>query len=59
MIAAYYLVLVFNGFYSSGISDHAIEKIPMQSLEACMTAKNLVLDNQIADKAICVPTGEK
>ncbi|QHJ84380.1 MAG: hypothetical protein [Bacteriophage sp.] len=56
MVAAYYLIVILQ------INVHfnpSIEKIPMQSLQACMTAKNLVLDNQIADKAICVPTGEK
>lgn len=59
MIATYFLVILFNGTAHLGVSDHALEKIPMQSLEACMTAKNLVIDNGIADKAICVPTGEK
>lgn len=55
MIAAYYLIL----FASWNNTYVTYEKIPMQSLQACMTAKNLVLDNQIADKAVCVPTGEK
>lgn len=55
MIATYFLVFAA---YTHGFSGTA-QKIPMQSLEACMTAKNLVIDNGIADKAICVPTGEK
>lgn len=54
MIAAYYLVVMFY------MNAHpTLEKIPMQSLNACMVAKNIVIDNQIADKAVCVPTGEK
>lgn len=53
MMTGWFLVLLASSY------GRAYEKIPMQSLEACMTAKNLVLDNQIADKAICVPTGEK
>ena len=52
MIAAWVLVL-----YVSGYSANAYEKIPMQSQEACMVARNIVMDNGIADKAICVPTG--
>lgn len=54
MMTGWFLVIM-----AFGSTGHALEKIPMQSLQACMTAKNLVLDNQIADKAICVPTGEK
>lgn len=54
MIAAYFLVILFDR-----TAVPLLEKIPMQSIEACMTAKNLVIDNGIADKAICVPTGEK
>ena len=49
MIATYFLVVL--------LYERAIEKIPMQSLEACMVARNIVMDNGIADKAICVPTG--
>ena len=52
MMAAYYLVVVLAGY-----GNYVIEKIPMQSQEACMVAKNIVIDNGIADKAICVPTG--
>lgn len=47
--------LVFSIRYAA--YSIAYEKIPMQSQEACMVARNIVLDNGIADKAICVPTG--
>lgn len=52
MMAAWFLVLYVSGY-------HAIdyEKIPMKTQEACMVARNIVMDNGIADKAICVPTG--
>ena len=54
MIAPYFLVVMFY------MNAHpTLEKIPMRSLNACMTAKNIVMDNGIADKAVCVPTGEK
>lgn len=53
MMAAWFLVLWSTG----GHSNVVYEKIPMQSQEACMVARNIVMDNGIADKAICVPTG--
>lgn len=48
-------VLIIAGFAHGYLT--AYEKIPMQSQEACMVARNIVMDNSIADKAICVPTG--
>ena len=48
-------VLVIAGFAHGYLTTY--EKIPMQSQEACMVARNIVMDNGIADKAICVPTG--
>ena len=52
MMAGWFLVLYVSGY-------HAIdyEKIPMKTQEACMVARNIVMDNGIVDKAICVPTG--
>ena len=53
MMATWFLVVV--GFAHGYPAVY--EKIPMQSQEACMVARNVVMDNGIADKAICVPTG--
>ena len=52
MMTGWFLVIM-----AFGSTGHALEKIPMQSQEACMVARNIVMDNGIADKAICVPTG--
>ena len=50
---ALYFLVILCGYQNVPL------KIPMQSLNACMTAKNIVMDNGIADKVVCVPTGEK
>ena len=52
MMTGWFLVML-----AYGGTGRAYEKIPMQSQEACMVARNIVMDNGIADKAICVPTG--
>ena len=52
MMAVWFLVML-----AYGVTGLTYEKIPMQSQEACMVARNIVMDNGIADKSICVPTG--
>lgn len=41
------MVFTWHGATSAGFATQ----------EACMVARNIVMDNGIADKAICAPTG--